>query len=191
MRCLRGKAAATAGLSVGLLLGGATGCGGGGEDAEPKVRTVRVGVGETREVDTRPVDGEKGTTFRITVRSVAYMNESPPGPLGVVIKPREAVLAVVGLRIQNIGDAPGTMSPHTFPWVSDSGDMRVTAATCCLPGQDYRTLNEGFPPGQWAQGPTLYDLPEKGGRLLFPPYRPPYRDSAPYTPLLSIELPDA
>ncbi|WP_128382261.1 hypothetical protein [Streptomyces cavernae] len=184
MRCIRGKATAVAALLVGVLVG-ATACGD-GSDAAPKVETVSLKVGETGEFSTEALaDDKPDTTFRITVRSVSYMTEG--GQPLIPVKPRRGYFALVGLRIENTGDAPGRMEPRMFRWAADSGEQLPFANACCIAEQQIFNLNQTYPPGHWAEDTEVYDVPEKGGRLLYPPHHLPARSK---TPLLSIELPE-
>ncbi|NGO13275.1 DUF4352 domain-containing protein [Streptomyces sp. HC44] len=193
MRFLRGKAVASAVLLPGVLFGGVAACGdggGGGDGAAPEAETVKLAVGKTGEFDTGAgARGVPGTTFRVTVRRAAYLTEVVEPVLGGRTKPKEKFFALVELRIENIGDAPGTLQPHQFPWMSDSGRYLHFVGSCCLPGQKFSRLNLTYPPRQWAQGTAVYDVPEKGGHLFYP--AAPRSNDGTRTPLLSIELPDA
>jgi hypothetical protein len=152
MRCIRGKATAVAALLVGVLAG-ATGCGD-GSDAAPKVETVSLKVGETGEFSTEALaDDKPDTTFRITVRSVSYVTEG--GHPLLPARPEREYFAVVRLRIENTGDAPGRIEPRLFRWAADSGEQLPLVNACCIVGQQLFNLNQTHPAARTKRAPAV------------------------------------
>ncbi|NGO13276.1 DUF4352 domain-containing protein [Streptomyces sp. HC44] len=176
-----------------MLLGAGVACDrdGGGGAAErsreaDQVRTLTLRVGGTGEFSTRAgqPEGGRGTTFKVTVRSVKYWTESTAP--GSTDRPVEGYFLLVELRVENSGRLPGNFGADRLAWVGDSRERIQDASACCVDGVGNSGFSDTFEPGFHLTGTEVFDVPDKGGRLEYPGDWPRLTER----PLLVIELPD-
>ncbi|MEU1074285.1 MULTISPECIES: DUF4352 domain-containing protein [unclassified Streptomyces] len=122
-----------------------------------KVALSTLSVGQSSTYAT-----ESGTTMRVTVKGVRYVQ---PSEIDTTNKPEKGQFAVLTLTVANVGKAPAHFAPYGVMKWQDAQTAAQNATTLeTVGGQD---VDADYAPGQSVTGGIVLDVVRKGGTVTY------------------------